>query len=206
VGDADLSKVTEADLGREIESLKNSAARALDPCLTAKFIALSDQRVSALFLKKLQDGYLFEGINCLDLSSIPENSYVYFDFDCKPGTLCFVRPAFLVVVNIVAGCVVAIVDPYVPSSFGAMDTYGTAILKGCNNCRKFFPKYKALKDWLRKARDAGQFSSEAGCELFVNDTTTAAGIIAELLGGGIPAAVIEEALRQCGKCACKDIY
>jgi len=105
--------------------LKDAAAKSIDPCLTAKFIALSDQRVRALFLKKFQDGYVFRGIDCLDLLSIPENRYVLFDFDCKPGTLCLIKPAFLVVVNMIGGYVEAIVDPYIPTSFELLTRVGT---------------------------------------------------------------------------------
>jgi hypothetical protein len=57
----------------------------------------------------------FNGIYCLDRIAIPENRYVLFDFDCKPGTLCFVKPAFLTLVNIVDSYVIAIIDPYIPT-------------------------------------------------------------------------------------------
>ncbi|HEX3147465.1 MAG TPA: hypothetical protein VHR66_05240 [Gemmataceae bacterium] len=198
--------VTEADVESQVAALKSVAAKSTDPCLTAKYIALADERVRSLLLKKVQEGYVFKRIECLEVISVPENKYVLFDFDCKPGTFCLIKPAFLVVVNMIGAYVTAIVDPYVPTAFGLLGSDATSARGGCDNCRNFFPKYGDLKDWLRKARDAGQFNSEDGCKQFVNDTTTAAGIIAQLLGGGVAAAVIEEALRQCGKCACKDIY
>jgi hypothetical protein len=59
---------------------------------------------------------VFRGIDCLHRLSIPENHYVYFDFDCKPGTVCLIKPAFAAVVNVVDGYVVAILDPYIPPS------------------------------------------------------------------------------------------
>jgi hypothetical protein len=201
----DPSKVTEADLKAQIEKLKEVAAKSIAPCLTAKYIAFSDRRVRDLFVKKFQDGYVFQGIECLDVLSIPEKKYVLFDFDCKPGTLCLIKPAFLVVVNMISASVEGIVDPYIPTAFGTLGEVPMSEYS-CNNCRRYFPRYDKLKDWLRTARDAGHFTSEEGCKLFIGDTTTAAGIIAALLGGGIAGAVIEEALRQCGNCACEDIY
>jgi hypothetical protein len=49
--------------------------------------------------------------------SIPENKAVYFDFACKPGTLCLVKPGFLASVNMLTKQVDGITDPYIPSSF-----------------------------------------------------------------------------------------
>jgi len=199
--------VTDEDVGQQIDALKDVAAKSIDPCLTAKYIAFSDHRVRELFVKKIQDNaYVFEGIECLDVLSIPERKYVLFDFDCKPGKFCLIKPAFLVVINIIGAYVEAIVDPYIPSAIDMLCSTPTSDFAGCDNCRKGFPKYGKLKDWLRKARDDGQFSSEEGCKVFVEDGATAAGIIAVLLGGVVSAALIEAALNACGKCACKDIY
>lgn len=108
--------MTENELIAQVEALNAAATKSIDSCLTAKAIALSDARVRTLFLKKVADGYDFKKIDCLDRVQIPENKSVLFDFDCKPGTICLIRPAFLVVVNIVDGYVVAIVDPYIPPS------------------------------------------------------------------------------------------
>ena len=68
------------------------------------------------FLKQIADGHVFKSIDCLNRVQVPENKSVLFSFDCKPGTVCLVQPAFLVVVNVVEGYVVAVVDPYIPSS------------------------------------------------------------------------------------------
>lgn len=108
--------MNEAELNKEVEELKEVAAKSINPCLTAKFIALSDARVRSLFLTKLQDGYVFRGVNCLSGPSIPENRSVYFDFDCPAGRVCFVKPAFVAIVNIVHGYVVAIIDRYTGST------------------------------------------------------------------------------------------
>jgi hypothetical protein len=105
--------MTEADFATQLNTLRETAARSIDACLTAKYIALSDERVHVLFLKKIQDGNSFRGIFCLNRIGVPENRYVYFDFDCKPGTVCLVKPAFLAVVNVADGFVVAVVDPYI---------------------------------------------------------------------------------------------
>lgn len=104
--------MNEVELKKQVEDLKEVAARSIDPCLTAKFIAFSDARVQALFLTKTQDGNLFKGVRCLGGLSIPENRSVYFDFDCPADRVCLVKPAFVVVVNIVNGYIVAIIDPY----------------------------------------------------------------------------------------------
>lgn len=108
--------MTENELTAQVEALTASSSKSIDPCLTAKAIALSDPRVRSLFIKKVADGYVFRKIACLDRIQIPENKAILFDFDCKPGTICLIRPAFLVVVNVVDGYVVAIVDPYIPPS------------------------------------------------------------------------------------------
>lgn len=108
-------KVAATQFTDQLTALKDAAASAVDPCLVAKYIAASDPRVRDLFLRKIAAGYVFRGIRCVDRFGIPENKYVVFDFDCKPGTFCLIKPAFLVVVNIIDGYVVAIVDPFIPT-------------------------------------------------------------------------------------------
>ena len=75
-------KMEMVDFDVQHVALKDAAAKSIDPCLTAKVIALSDSRVRELVGKKLQAGYVFRGISCLNRITIPENKYVYFDFDC----------------------------------------------------------------------------------------------------------------------------
>jgi hypothetical protein len=119
-------KITDTDFDRELESLKSAAAISLNACLTAKYIALGDTRVRTLFLKKVQDGNVFRSIECFDVVSIPENKYLYFDFECAEGTFCLIKPAFLVVVDIVLGTVTGIIDPYIlPASAGGQSSHGT---------------------------------------------------------------------------------
>jgi hypothetical protein len=115
----EVPKLTDAIFDQQLASLRDAAATSIDPCVVAKFIALTDPRVRELFFKKFADGYLFRGISCVQRIGIPENKYVLFDFDCIPGTVCFVPPAFLVVVNIVERNVVSIIDAYTPSSVSA---------------------------------------------------------------------------------------
>jgi hypothetical protein len=76
--------------------------------------------------------------------------------------------------------------------------------RNCTACRNIFPKYGLLKDGLRKARDQGYFSTEGGCETFVDDTANAGQILAALLGEA--PSILIEAVRSCGKCGCEDIF
>lgn len=114
MSDEKVTSLTDAVLQTQIGALRQAAAKSTDPCLTAKFIALSDVRVQeTLRAKLIEQGHVLRGIECLNRIGIPENKSVYFNIDCKPGTFCLIKPAFLVVVNVVDGYVVAIVDPYV---------------------------------------------------------------------------------------------
>ncbi len=108
-------KITAAHLDAQLSALKDAASMSLDPCLVAKYIAISDSRVRQLFLKKVEAGYPFHGVHCIERPGVPENKYVVFQFDCQPGTLCLVPPAFMVIVNVVDRYVVTIVDPYYPT-------------------------------------------------------------------------------------------
>ena len=105
-------KITEEQFNSQLEELKASAAKSVNPCLTAQYIALSDKDVREVFFRKIKQGYVFKGISCLNKIGIPENKYVYFGFDCQPGTFCLIDPSFVVVVNFVDGYVVSILDPY----------------------------------------------------------------------------------------------
>lgn len=114
----DLCGLTLAELQQEVSDLGKAAVVALDPCLTAKLIALLNADVQTHFLSKCQAGYPFRGIQCLRVMSIPEHRYVLFEFACKPNTVCLIDPSFVVVVNMVTGQVVPpIIDPYLPKSY-----------------------------------------------------------------------------------------
>ena len=108
------SKITAANYDHQLAALKEAASGTVDPCFVAKYIAAADSRVRDLFIQKIDAEFVFRGVHCVDRLGIPENKYVVFDFDCIPGALCLVPPAFMVVVNIVDRYVVAIVDPYIP--------------------------------------------------------------------------------------------
>jgi hypothetical protein len=112
---SDQQKITAVQFDEQVNTLKEIAARTVDSCLTAQFIAASDSRVRDLFIQKIDAGHVFKGIHCSNRIGIPENKYVVFDFECKPGTFCLISPKFLAVVNIVDRHVVAVVDPYIPS-------------------------------------------------------------------------------------------
>jgi hypothetical protein len=120
--------MNETEFNKQLEELKEVAAKSINPCVTAKYVALSDARVRALFLKKLHEGHVLKGVSCLTGLSIPENRSVYFDFDCTTDKVCLVKPAFAVVVNIVNGYVVAMVDPYTgPTAPPASTTAALAV-------------------------------------------------------------------------------
>ncbi len=104
--------MNEVELNQQVDELKEAAAKSIDSCLTAKFIAFSDARVRDLFLSKINDEYVFKGVSCLSGLLIPENRSVYFDFACPANRVCLIKPAFVVVVNVVHGYVVTIIDPY----------------------------------------------------------------------------------------------
>jgi len=133
--------VTEAALQEQIGALKDAVAKSVDPCLTAKYIALSEARVQETLRRKLiEQGHRFRGIECLNRIGIPENKSIYFNIDCKPGTFCLIKPAFLVVVNIIDGYVVTIVDPFIltPTAIngpagqsGCGCKQGTAVREDC---------------------------------------------------------------------------
>ena len=105
-------KITEEQFASQLEELKACAAKSANPCLIAQYTALSDPKVRQVFFQKIKQGYVFKGISCLNKIGIPENRYVYFSFDCQPGTFCLINPSFVVVVNFVDGYVVSILDPY----------------------------------------------------------------------------------------------
>ncbi len=94
-------------------SLLKVSATTVDPCLVAKYIAIADERVRALFAKKLLAGDVFRGVECAPRSGTAELITVVFEFDCKPGVFCFISPSFAVVVNLHTRHVVSVLDPYV---------------------------------------------------------------------------------------------
>src|ERR1700682_4089372 len=102
------------EFGQQLKQLRDFAAQSADPCITAQMIALSDAKVSALFLSKLKEGNSYNGAFCGRVE-IAEQRSVIFDFDCPSGRLCLVKPSFLVVVQIVEKQVLQIIDPYIPS-------------------------------------------------------------------------------------------
>jgi hypothetical protein len=100
----------------ELERLRNVAASSTDTCITAMVITLTDKKTRELFLSKLKEGLMYSGVNCLGGVSIPENVRIVYLFDPPPGVFYFIRPSFLVIVNMIEKRVVQIVDPYVPDS------------------------------------------------------------------------------------------
>jgi hypothetical protein len=105
-----------------LKTLQDAAACSTDPRLAAMVIALQDKRVRELFQSRFKRGHVFSGIDSLGGTAIPEQSRLVFLFDPPPGELCFVRPLFLVVVNIVEKLVIQIVDPHIPGPFAGSGT------------------------------------------------------------------------------------
>jgi hypothetical protein len=87
----------------------------MDPCLHAELIALCNQAVREHLVAKLRNpDYEFQGTRCLPKPApLAGQQNVLFDFACKPGVFCVVRPSFLAVVNLTTHAV-ALQDPYVP--------------------------------------------------------------------------------------------
>ena len=115
--------ITQEQINSQLETLKDCAAKSVNPCLISQYIAFSDEKVRKVLWEKLKIGYVFRGISCLDRIGIPEYQYVHFSFDCIPDTYCLINPSFVVIVNFVDGQVVSILDPY----FGGVDISSSAI-------------------------------------------------------------------------------
>lgn len=92
------------------------ASYSVDLCTVATAIPLSDEKVITKLTEKILEGNVY---NCHGCLSTFELIYVYFDFDCPPGVLCFVKPLFAAVVNLITRKVVDIVDPF---TFSKCDT------------------------------------------------------------------------------------
>jgi hypothetical protein len=108
-------QLTAEQLQEQVKSFETVAARTIDPCTVATFIAISDEKVQQTILKKVADGNVFHGVACLAPTGIPELRRVLFRFECKPGIFCLIPPSFLVIVNFIDGRVVGITDPYIPT-------------------------------------------------------------------------------------------
>ena len=109
-----------ANLEKQISEFNKIAAHSVDPCIIAKSIALSNQEVQDTIMKKLSEGSIFKGLHCLERVTSWELIYIYFDFDCKPGVHCLVKPAFVAIVNIISGKVIDIIDPYIQSNINKL--------------------------------------------------------------------------------------
>ncbi|HFK1756490.1 TPA: hypothetical protein ACGXQC_000856 [Bacillus cereus] len=108
-------------LNEQIEKFKEVANYSIDPCIVATSIAVSNQKVRDVILKKLDHGDIYRGHHCSKHTTNWELIYVIFDFDCPPGVFCLVRPSFAAVVNMVTHSV-EIIDPYIESNIDALST------------------------------------------------------------------------------------
>jgi hypothetical protein len=114
MADHDVRKRLES----ETERLRTISENSADSCLSAKSIALSDDAVRELLIRKLEEGNVFVGLRCTDGSTIPEQRGVLVGLACPSGTICLVDPSFLVMVVISERRVIRIVDPYDPETAG----------------------------------------------------------------------------------------
>jgi hypothetical protein len=96
----------------EFDRFGKLSAQTKNACLIAQFTALKDSKVRKLFLERLQSGNLYRGSHCLSGIGISKQKKVFFDFDCPPEKICFVRPSFLVVVDFIRRKVLEI-DPVI---------------------------------------------------------------------------------------------
>jgi hypothetical protein len=102
------------DYDVQFSQLVTAAIGASSPCTSAILIAAKDPAVRKLYIDKILSGSVPEGIRCLDDIGIPEHRSVLFEFSCPNGTVCLIKPSFVVVVNVVYGVVEHIIDPYIP--------------------------------------------------------------------------------------------
>ena len=107
-------------MARQVEEFKKIAQYSVDPCHIATAIALSDKEVINVITRKLSEGNIFNGYRCLERVTSWEIIYVYFDFKCKPDVPCFVKPAFVAVVNTITRKVEEIIDPYIESNINKL--------------------------------------------------------------------------------------
>ncbi|MCU5511395.1 hypothetical protein OCB07_21510 [Bacillus cereus] len=108
-------------LNEQIEKFKEVANYSIDPCIVATSIAVSNQKVRDVILKKLDHGDIYRGRHCSKHTTNWELVFVIFDFDCPPGVFCLIRPSFAAVVNMITRNV-EIIDPYVESNVNSLQT------------------------------------------------------------------------------------
>ena len=102
----------ESSVVEVVERLRAGTARSLEPSEVARLVALGDERVEAKILERISRGYLVRGTSWLP----PRR--VLWQFDCAPGAEPLAPVGFVVVVDLEAGIVVEVVDPYDPEVEG----------------------------------------------------------------------------------------
>lgn len=109
-------------LTKQAEEYKKMALYSVDICTIATAVALSDDKVKATIIEKVNNGNVFQGHRCLKYPTNFEIIYVYFDFDCPTGVFCFIKPSFAVSVNLISRKVIDIVDPFITSEIDLLLT------------------------------------------------------------------------------------
>ncbi len=107
-----MAKLTAKDIEKQVDALREKAARSTNLCLTGSYIALRDARVREVFLKKITEGNVFDGIEC-DKDQF-EQVVIIFNFRCPDGVICLIPPTFAAVIDLIGGQVIRIIDPYYP--------------------------------------------------------------------------------------------
>jgi len=86
-----MTETTYNELKRGIEDLqKNVDVVAPNFCIKIALEVLKDKRVQDAFIELINNGYLFEGVSCEPFGL--DETYVYFQFGCKPPRICFIVP------------------------------------------------------------------------------------------------------------------
>jgi hypothetical protein len=117
--DEQVDEQIDEQIDAQRELIGKASASGDRPCLTAAYIALGDAKVRAIIRRKFAEKARFEGLGCGGESAESETYSLVFRYDCAAGTLCIIKPSFLVVVNFATGKVEQIQDPYIESSYAA---------------------------------------------------------------------------------------
>ena len=129
-----MAKNLEKELIKQVEQIKEISARTSDPCTTAICVAFMDSKVQEIFFRKVGEEHVFLGAHC-EPSMLFEHVTVVINFRCADGVFCIIPPTFAADVNIIAGEVTRIHDPYFPRTAGIQPapSTGAAYVTGRNN-------------------------------------------------------------------------
>lgn len=99
----------------EVNRLQAVAALTTERSTVAAYQALSNEQVENRLVEKIIEGFIPQGVVCMELSESPEDHvHVIFKFCCAPDVVCVLNPSFAAVVNYKNRRVVDILDPFIP--------------------------------------------------------------------------------------------